>query len=301
MYDLLKNRANNVRDKNKISKKPFLPKNVNIIEGTKDIQENKKDKTTKRHLQNKFSLKRESDILYDIRREGLKYEEGKYHSEESHKPIIKSDNNNRIPLSSRNLRLLQQNIGKLETGDNICSHYLCSNRNMKTVDFSRLWFLFELEMSVNGDINLRNECYYRKVYTKIFPDWPQSNCLQEKLPSKICKMQLTHIILPKPIDFLAILSKQKNPMDLSDMSVLIESVIEEKSVLEKVKPKKIPSSYLAARDRKKVFESVSINVRNILNERDSSSNSVEKGLLEKKNSNDKSFIKKNNKLSYFRS
>lgn len=295
-----KSNDNKVKKRNKIGKEPFVSKNVNRIRGTEGIRNVKIENITGRQLQNKLSLKKESDILYDDGGERLNFNQ-KYGQTEGNHIFSTKLNTIRTSLSSRNLKLLQRNIGELETATDICSHYLCSNENMKTVDFSRLWFLFELEMSVNGGINLRNECYYKKVYAKIDPNWPQSNCLKEKLPSKIFEMQLTHIILPKPINIGGAYYHQKNSTDLSDMSLLIESVIEDESFLETTKQKKIPSNYLAIRDKKKVFDTININVTSILNEKSSPLNDIEKKLLTESGSSNKRMMRRDNKLSYFRS
>lgn len=289
-----------VKNKNRIGKEPFLPKNVNRIRVNEDTRNVRIEKTTRTHLQNKLSLKRESDIFYSDSGERLKHDKDYKQIDNNHDFLTKM-NGICTSLSPRNLKLLQINIGELETATDICSHYLCSNENMRTVDFSRLWFLFELEMTVNGEINLRNECYYKKIYAKIDPNWPQSNCLKEKLPSKINKMQLTHIILPKPINIWGVNCKPKKSINLSDVSIFIESVIENESFSENTKQKKIPINYLAARDKKKVFDSVNINAKSILNEVNSPSKSMEKGVLEENVFNDKRMTRRNNKLSYFRS
>lgn len=102
-------------------------------------------------------------------------------------------------LTKQNLRLLQKEIFKFETSANKCPHFFCTIENMKLVDVSRLWFLFELEMSINGEINLRNSWYHDQVYRKILKLWPQSNCLNETIPGGYQPLPLQQIILPIPI------------------------------------------------------------------------------------------------------
>lgn len=76
------------------------------------------------------------------------------------------------PLSEQGLKKLQREISKLEIdGTNRCSHYLCSDKNMRSIRKSRLWFLFELEMTYDGYQNLRDSCYLSHVYKRLEPSW----------------------------------------------------------------------------------------------------------------------------------
>ncbi|CAL9735709.1 monopolin complex subunit Mam1p [Monosporozyma servazzii] len=291
---------------NKVNKLPLSNKNVNINQDKRkhSNKSNLKSHISQRQLLNKSSLKREGGSYPYL--EGREAQSKKVTTpnykrkiERDEKTEIKVNKLTTHSLSKGNLRLLQEEIGILETKTEICEHFLCSNSNMKTVDFSRLWFLFELEMSVDGIINLRNDCYHEKVYKTLDAEWPTSNCLKDELPSKLIPMKLSQIILPKPLNITHFKSNEEE--SLSNISLFVESILENDSHVENKKRKMIPTNKLATRDKRDVFENIIIDVKTILSDRTSSSILLEQTFPAVKSQDDGKSKDKYGKLSYFRS
>ncbi|CAL9730933.1 monopolin complex subunit Mam1p [Monosporozyma unispora] len=291
---------------NKVVERPLKNKSINIKERVRSPPKEVKNryKRSERHLSNKKSLKRECEIQTEsgYRREKTKKDphiQDIKRIRKDEEVEINLPGSNIQPLSKSNLRLLQQEISILETKPEVCKHFLCSNYNMKQVDFSRLWFLFELEMTVTGEINLRNDCYYNKIYNNMGIEWPTPNCLKEKLPSKLIPMQLSQIILPKPLDMTKFTDKEEE--SLSNLSLFVESVIENDSHVEYKRQRMIPTNRLATRDKREVFENIKIDVKTILQDKTSSSIALEQSFLEDKSPFNNQNKKALGKLSYFRS
>lgn len=288
--------------RNKVGKLPLSNKNVNINQDKRKYanKTNSLDQTNHRLLINKSSLKRESGPHNDLeRREKKPRPKNKRKIEKDEETEVKTNNLTTLSLSKNNLRLLQEEIGELETKTDICQHFLCSNNNMRNVDFSRLWFLFELEMSADGLVNLRNDCYHKKVYSTLDVEWPKSNCLKDKLPSKLIPMQLSQIILPKQLNVGQY--KNNGEESLSNISVFVESILENESRIENKKHKKIPTNKLATRDKREVFENIIIDVKTILDDKTSSSIILDQTYPEGKSRKGTKANDKHGKLSYFRS
>lgn len=212
-------------------------------------------------------------------------------------------------LNKENLKILQESISEFEISADNCEHYICSLENMYTIDFSRLWFLFELEMTEDGNINLRNDCYHKKVYKILDPNWIQSNALEQKIAN--CEKDETNfnmkeIILPQPIAPTKKPVKRKRK--LSDISISIESIIEDSKIIRRrpntkdqnlanvtdtfsnstssnlnipTSPtpqrfnKLMPRDPLTERYKMKIFDNFPINVRKLLREKDLSSKQSE--------------------------
>lgn len=302
---------------NKIAKtQPLGSKNVNFkYKGSRD---NKKERNSKRftsskngrHLQNKNVLRSGSDspkiIKQNLVHETKNDEHIHIHKSPVHSTLPQSG---RVPveippnvpaLSKSNLKKLQKEINQLEVNPDICQHFFCSLDNFESIELSRVCLLFELEMTVNGDINLRNDCYYSKVYYKLDPNWPQSNCLKEKLPSGLVPLPMSQIVLPQPIDFSSY--QRKEEKSVSDITVSIQSFIEEDiDTLDAFRSKrKIPANGLFSRDKRDVFDNVKIDVNQIMNDQTSSSIIAPLPNIGPDNSTDYTPRNSNSKMSYFR-
>ncbi|CCK69455.1 Mam1p KNAG_0C03500 [Huiozyma naganishii CBS 8797] len=207
-------------------------------------------------------------------------------------------------LVQSNLKVLQKQISVREIAPATCSHYFCSHENQKTVDFSRLWFLFELEMTNDAKINLRNDCYHERVYKAIDETWTKSNTLLQKVPEGSNAMPLSHLLLPNAVLPVKVPKLQQSHKSLSEISVELESVIEDESRPCSKTGKRMPTSSLAARYRKEVFGTVPINIKKILNGQSSSSPSSPSSIIRQGSSHidieGKNNIIKGTKLSYFR-
>ncbi|CCF60543.1 hypothetical protein KAFR_0K01890 [Kazachstania africana CBS 2517] len=200
---------------------------------------------------------------------------------------VSSHGTNILPLNKRTLKQLQTQIFQLETSKFDCSHFLCSKANMETIEFSRLWFLFELEMSYDGKINLRNDCYYNKVYFTLDNHWEQSNCLALEHNKGYPIIPLAQLLIPK-LDF--------EPSRIDDLDVYMETVID--NSLLAPRKKKIPPTLLFQRNVIDIFEDVPpIDTKNILRNDSTSFTSSTKSENDQKNIN-KEFLN-SRKVRYF--
>lgn len=299
---------------------PLGDKNINIQPISPHDKKNGDGKTKARNLTIKNSLKRVA-ANEEISNEG--------------KIMVKNPLKQKVNklldsqvLNRENLKVLQDSISEFEISADNCEHYICSLENMYTIDFSRLWFLFELEMTADGKINLRNDCYHKKVYRVLDKNWIQSNALEQKIVN--CEREennfnMNEIILPKPIVIEKKRSKRKRR--LSDISISIESIIEDSKIINKSKndqnqiihektftnssssnlniptsptPKRfsrmIPRDPLTERYKMKIFDNFPINVRQILRDKDFSSTQNEESSCNSLSSSDNHKCK----LSYFK-
>ncbi|SMN18245.1 similar to Saccharomyces cerevisiae YER106W MAM1 Monopolin, kinetochore associated protein involved in chromosome attachment to meiotic spindle [Maudiozyma saulgeensis] len=170
------------------------------------------------------------------------------------------------PLTKANLKILQNQIFRYENMDPICNHYSCSKENMLSISCSRIWFLFELELTIDGKWNFRNNCYHNKVYKKIHPLWKIQNCLEKKLNDNSVKFDMSYITFI-PLPNLSELLSNSGTHDSSAVELHVESLEEQVSSQRKLKKRKImPPSILSYRNREKVFDGVTFDIEKILND-----------------------------------
>ena len=164
-------------------------------------------------------------------------------------------------LNKKNLGLRQAEIYKFETMEPSCNHFLCHRWPSNSVLGSRVWFLFELEMTTDGVSNLRDACYFNRIYKRIIPGWEVANSLAAAVPRGYEAM---------PIEYLQIPSLQRSPIETShgkdvsidDVSIQFHTIVEEPE-----KPtRRIPPTSLRSRYNSKTFEDIPIDVASILNE-----------------------------------
>lgn len=176
------------------------------------------------------------------------------------------------PLTKTNLKILQNQIFRYEEMDCPCNHYICSKENILSITCSRTWFLFELELTLDGLWNFRNKCYHSKVYQKLNPDWLIENCLEIKTDRKninikeLSKFEMSHIMFTPIPDITDLL--QEKQQDKSEIEVNIESIIEETKSDKNIthtKRKFIPPSVLSFRNKDKVFDDTIFDIEEILN------------------------------------
>ncbi|KAG0669112.1 hypothetical protein C6P45_004053 [Maudiozyma exigua] len=176
------------------------------------------------------------------------------------------------PLTKTNLKILQNQIFRCEKMDSLCDHYICSKENISNISCSRIWFLFELELTLDGQWNFRNKCYHEKVYQKLSPTWLVENCLDIRTKEKDRKtkgslnFEMSHIIFTSLPDITELLNIKQ---DRSEIEVSIESIIEETendNDLTHAKRKFIPPSILSFRNNDKVFDDTIFDIEEILNE-----------------------------------
>ena len=165
-------------------------------------------------------------------------------------------------LNKKNLGLRQAEIYKFETMEPSCGHLLCHRWPSNSAFSSRVWFLFELEMTTDGASNLRDACYFNRIYKRIIPGWEVANSLATAVPKGYEAM---------PIEYLQIHALQKRSIEIShgedvsieDVSIQFHSIIEEPE-----KPtRRIPPTSLRSRYNTKTFEDIPIDVASILNEK----------------------------------
>lgn len=199
----------------------------------------------------------------------------------------KKDNYENISKSSKllnkgNLLILQNEIHSLEGRYRNCGHSFCKTKNLLSYNSQRSWFLFELEMCPNNHIlkNLRNTCYFEKVYLKLFEYWPMPDTLNNKLPLNYEPFPLDSVLLEniKIPDF--------NPDNtIGGVNVSLHSFNDtissehnyysnkdddksgKKSIVEL-----IPKTFLAQRNDTNIFDLSVTNVRELI--RSSSSSSI---------------------------
>lgn len=176
------------------------------------------------------------------------------------------------PLTKTNLKILQNQIFRYEEMDCLCGHYICSKENMLNIKCSRSWFLFELELTLDGLWNFRNKCYHTKVYQKLNPNWLIENCLDRKPNRKdgsgkeLSKFEMSHIIFTPISNITELLTEKHNK---SEIEVSIESIIEETEngkTLAHTRRKFIPPSVLSFRNKDKVFDDTIFDIEEILHD-----------------------------------
>lgn len=164
-----------------------------------------------------------------------------------------------LPLTKRNLKMLQQSIFQLETKDTECPHFLCGYNNVSKLRSSRMWFLFELEMSFDGYLNLRNSCYFSRVYQQLLPSWTVTSCLSNRyanLDPRTPDMPIGHILISNDVSKVSTLSD----IGGNDTSVEIESLFHD------VSSYYIPPSMLHKRRKLVQFTEYKLDIAQILNE-----------------------------------
>lgn len=170
------------------------------------------------------------------------------------------------PLTKSNLKLLQKSIFELENKNFECPHYLCSLDNMAQIRHSRTWFLFELEMTYDGYFNLRNSCYFTRVYRNILPVWPITSCLslnKTAFDSRVQLMPLNHIIISNYAAAIPERKRKYNPDDINDIYVEIADIAEFGNV-----QKYIPPTILTKRRHMESFNDCKVNTKDIISFKD---------------------------------
>lgn len=120
----------------------------------------------------------------------------------------------------------------------------------------RLWLLFELEIIGDGQSNLRSLYYFNGVYRGIDPDWymRKESVMEEKIPEGYEEFPIEQLLIPtlqvEPT------TKESGAQDPEEGIV---DIVEKEHA-------KIPSSVLAKRNLKSIFDQTPVKARKILAE-----------------------------------
>lgn len=242
---------------NKTYNKRKLTIKTSLTQGKENITSNKKEKFD--HI-----LKNNSDEI----------EANQLNALQNSSPSKFNKLENNTKLTKENLKLLQKQIFRFENIESPCGHYMCSNKNICSLSCSRLWFLFELELTVDGNWNFRNKCYQEKVYKKIDISWEVENCLDTKFSRGIQKFYMSHITFVPLPDIKNSLHEINNSIAIDDVDVEIDTIIERDNIKDQFKKKKtklIPSTILFSRNKNNTFEHVPVDIKKIINDESSSS------------------------------
>ena len=181
-------------------------------------------------------------------------------------------------LTKQNLKLLQSSIQSIESTNFGCDHTICKNANISGSIDLRIWFLFELEMTMDGSINLRNMCYQEYIYNRIDATWPRANILLEKLPNGFEPFPMEQLLIPEiQLDEVKVTNNihdnSNKFVGIDEMSVDINSILEENplAMFPRATYKKIPPSSLSRRNRKEIFDEFQVNTNDIINDISTSS------------------------------
>ncbi|CCE63174.1 hypothetical protein TPHA_0E00790 [Tetrapisispora phaffii CBS 4417] len=176
-------------------------------------------------------------------------------------------------LSEENLLSLQREISQLEGMQFNCDHEFCHNLDstLKKSDLNignfRVWFLFDLEMTADGLINLRNACYQKFIYNKVDIAWTKSNILKNTNSSKQLPCIQSDSLEFFPLEQISLRNieidlknnsedNRKNSNRLTDFSVNIVSMLESDEEEEvkhnhMIRNKKIAPTILSSRNKKR--------------------------------------------------
>lgn len=178
----------------------------------------------------------------------------------------------KFSLTKENIKSLQMKILKNEAENFNCGHFICSHDNRKQLDSTRLWFLFELEMSYDAAVNLRSTCYFNQVYKRIDPLWKMETCFSnEILPDGFEYFAMEQLNIPKVISSHSKnKSNKQSEKPFEDISVNIEDAFEHEP--EQIK---IPPSLLSKRNKKEIFDQDSVHTQEILNVANTSTFSID--------------------------
>lgn len=162
-------------------------------------------------------------------------------------------------LTRSNLKKLQEKIFDRELNDIACDHCLCSTENRRDIKYSRLWFLFELEMSENWNENLRLSCYNKYVYSAIDESWKMENILLKEQEKHYEYFPIGQLLIPNNIDYT---NKQKRKENIEDLTIEIDSIIETNHQ----KKRFLPQSVLIKREDEIAFDDFHLDARKVLND-----------------------------------
>ncbi|KAL3235038.1 Monopolin complex subunit MAM1 [Nakaseomyces bracarensis] len=171
-------------------------------------------------------------------------------------------------LNKHNLKILQQEIFKFETETSDCPHFLCGHENVSMLRTSRLWFLFELEMSYDGYLNLRNSCYFSRVYQKIIPSWTVVSCLSSKYANKDHRSPdepISHMLISNYAAAIPSSGKYNRVEEGGEISLEIESLFQDN-----ISAHYIPPTFLNKRRKLVNFTEYKLDVSHIIKEEDAS-------------------------------
>ncbi|EDO19568.1 hypothetical protein Kpol_1018p101 [Vanderwaltozyma polyspora DSM 70294] len=196
---------------------------------------------------------------------------------------LKEKGHNGDSLSRIKLRELQSTILSLEESAFQCQHGICDQMKYPYLDSMRTWFLFDMEMTIDGTINLRNSCYQQYVYNKLDMMWPKCNTLYDAVPVGSEDFPIEQLFIreikldPKP---------NKKAMDLEteleNVSIDMESIMETTKTDDMNKyvfKKKIPPSLLSRRNKKEIFDEIPIKADEVINNMNTSSSSRNSDIL----------------------
>ncbi|QHS72896.1 Mam1p [Saccharomyces paradoxus] len=179
------------------------------------------------------------------------------HTQKSQENVIKEDTAKCLTRS--NLKKLQEKIFDKELNDIVCDHCLCSTENRKDIKYSRLWFLFELEMSENWNENLRLSCYNKYVYSAIDKTWIMENILFKEQEKNYEYFPIGQLLIPNNIEYS---NKPKRQEKIEDLTIEIDSIIEASHQKERF----LPQSVLIKREKEIAFNDFQLDARKILND-----------------------------------
>lgn len=170
------------------------------------------------------------------------------------------ESNFEAQLNSKNLTVLQKEILNNESEEISCGHSLCSGDHRHQAQL-RLWLLFEMEIIADGHSNFRSLCYYDQVYKKVDPNWimhiePISS---EQIPQGYEDFPIQQLLIPT-IEINHITQEPR----IQDLQIDIGDVLENEHT-------RIPSSLLAKRNLKSIFDQTPIKAEKILTQGSTSS------------------------------
>ncbi|CAI4060521.1 hypothetical protein SKDZ_05G1860 [Saccharomyces kudriavzevii ZP591] len=179
------------------------------------------------------------------------------HTQESQKNALKDEI--KQVLTKGNLKKLQEEIFAKELTNISCHHCLCSVKNRKNIKHSRLWFLFELEMSEDWNENLRLDCYNKYVYSAIDESWMMENILLKKQEKHYEYFPIQQLLIPHSFESF---DMRKKPKNIEDLTVNIDSIIETNHQAERF----LPESILIKRENDIAFDDFQLDAKKILND-----------------------------------
>lgn len=137
-------------------------------------------------------------------------------------------------LTKSSLKKLQNEIFNKELNSIACHHCLCSTKNRKDIKYSRLWFLFELEMSEDWRENLRLSCYNKYVYSAIDESWKMENILLKEQEQCYEYFPIQQLLIPNITEPF---NRQRSLENIQDLTVNVDSIIETNHEKQRFLPK----------------------------------------------------------------
>ncbi|KOH00057.1 Mam1p [Saccharomyces eubayanus] len=174
------------------------------------------------------------------------------------------ENGVRTKLTKSSLKKLQKEVFDKELNNIACHHGLCSTKNRKDIKYSRLWFLFELEMSEDWKENLRLSCYNKYVYSAIDESWKMENILLKEQEKCYEYFPIQQLLIPAISESC---NRRKSLENIQDLTVNVDSIIE----INHEKQRLLPRSFLTRRENEVAFNDFQLDAKKILEDLSSTS------------------------------